>query len=120
MRKLRAVLDGIFEHPAWVTFVIPDVQTSEIPACLQCLFAACCLPRSQFTNDEERRSSVSASIDIADERHKLNWGGRGVRSPADALTQGLSLRSYYMELCDPYSTPIRRRGFTYNDGLYTQ
>ncbi len=22
--------------------------------------------------------------------HVLNWGGRGVRSPADALTQGLS------------------------------
>jgi hypothetical protein len=30
-----ALLDGLFEHPAWCTPVIPDVQTSEIPACPQ-------------------------------------------------------------------------------------
>jgi len=28
-----ALLDGLFEHPAWCTPVIPAVQTSEIPAC---------------------------------------------------------------------------------------
>ena len=28
-----ALLDGLFEHPAWRIPVIPDVQTSEIPAC---------------------------------------------------------------------------------------
>ena len=33
--------DGLFEHPAWRTPVIPDVQTSEIPACLQSFSAAC-------------------------------------------------------------------------------
>jgi hypothetical protein len=30
-----ALLDGLFEHPAWCTPVIPDVQTSEIPMCPQ-------------------------------------------------------------------------------------
>jgi hypothetical protein len=32
---------GLFEHPALYTPVIPDVQTSEIPACPQSFSAAC-------------------------------------------------------------------------------
>src|ERR1700675_2958525 len=32
---------GLFEHPAWRTPVIPDVQTSEIPACPQSFSVAC-------------------------------------------------------------------------------
>lgn len=26
-------LDGFFEHPAWCTRIIPDVQTNESPVC---------------------------------------------------------------------------------------
>ena len=32
---------GLFEHPAWWTPVIPDVQISEIPACPQSFSEAC-------------------------------------------------------------------------------
>src|SRR6266850_8216754 len=35
-----ALLDGLFEHPAWRTPVIPDVQTSEILASPQSFSAA--------------------------------------------------------------------------------
>jgi len=30
-----SLLDSLFEHPAWCTPVIPDVQTSEILVCPQ-------------------------------------------------------------------------------------
>jgi hypothetical protein len=33
--------DGLFEHPAYCTPVIQDLQTSEIPACSQYCFPAC-------------------------------------------------------------------------------
>ena len=36
-----ALLNGLFEHPAWCTPVIPDVQTCDIPACPQRFSAAC-------------------------------------------------------------------------------
>jgi len=36
-----ALLDGLFEHPAWCILAIPDVQASEIPAYPQSYSAAC-------------------------------------------------------------------------------
>jgi hypothetical protein len=36
-----ALLDGLFEHPAWCVPVIPNVLTNEIPACPQSFSAAC-------------------------------------------------------------------------------
>ena len=36
-----ALLDGLFEHPAWCAPVVPDVQTNEILACPHSLFARC-------------------------------------------------------------------------------
>jgi Tfp pilus assembly protein PilO len=35
-----ALLNGLFEHPAWWTPVIPDVQISEIQACPESFSAA--------------------------------------------------------------------------------
>jgi len=32
---------GLFEHPTCCTPVIPDVQTSALPTCLQSFCAAC-------------------------------------------------------------------------------
>jgi len=36
-----ALLDGLFEHPAWCAAVIQDVLASEIEACSQSFPAAC-------------------------------------------------------------------------------
>ena len=36
-----ALLDGIFEHPAWYSPLAPGVRTSEILACLYSFSAAC-------------------------------------------------------------------------------
>jgi hypothetical protein len=36
-----ALLDSLFEHPAWYIPVIADVQTSEIPVCPQSLSVSC-------------------------------------------------------------------------------
>jgi len=36
-----ALLDSLFEHPACCTPVIPHVQTSAIPVCLESFSAAC-------------------------------------------------------------------------------
>jgi hypothetical protein len=36
-----ALLDGLFEHPARCTLIIPVVQTREIPACPQSFSATC-------------------------------------------------------------------------------
>ena len=32
---------GLFEHPAWYSPVVPDVQISDVFACLQSFSAAC-------------------------------------------------------------------------------
>jgi hypothetical protein len=36
-----ALLDGLFEHSAWCTPIIPEVQTDEILACPESFSAAC-------------------------------------------------------------------------------
>jgi len=36
-----ALLGGLFEHPAWCTLVVPDVQSSETPACPQNFSGSC-------------------------------------------------------------------------------
>jgi hypothetical protein len=36
-----ALLDELFEHPAWCAPVIQNIQTDEIPACRQSFSAAC-------------------------------------------------------------------------------
>jgi hypothetical protein len=36
-----ALLNGLFEHPAWYSPVVPDVQISDVFARLQSFSAAC-------------------------------------------------------------------------------
>jgi hypothetical protein len=36
-----ALLSGLFEHPVWYSSVVPDVQISDVFACLQRFSAAC-------------------------------------------------------------------------------
>jgi hypothetical protein len=36
-----ALLDGLFEHPAWCAPLVPDMQTSKAPACSHSFSVAC-------------------------------------------------------------------------------
>ena len=48
-----ALLNGLFEHPVWCILVIPDVQTSEIPAYPQ-IFSASAIRRTLIDPSKQR------------------------------------------------------------------